>query len=688
MNTLVKQQVKAAFNQYLDAYFTRRDLNEVISLFSPSVTNIGSGDDELTLNYQQVVDIFTRDRQQCPNPISYTLLTENIEVFSEHSALVIATFNTQTLINNLPYLGDGFRLSMFFNLESNEWKIRHIHFSKGEVELNEGESFPLTQMERRNRILEQVVEERTRELSTLNEELRAANIDIQEANFKFESIFENVSDGIIVFDKSAKRFYMVNRRICDYLGYTREEFLNLWIDNLVPYENKERAFEVLLPEAVDQTLISEAIPFISKSGKLLYFDVSARHMRISNSNYHVAVLRDITHKRLSEQLKNEMEVARKASEAKDLFLANISHEIRTPVTGILGMTEILAKTKLDGQQKSFLNIIYDSSKILLDLINDILDISKIEAGKVSLKEEIFDFPAMLSNIKSMFELQAMKSQLYFRMEVSDTLPSRIRTDKHRVEQVLMNLINNAIKFTEKGGITIKVALASQIEKQLKFHVSITDTGIGIYPEQRKKLFQKFEQLDNSFTRTAAGTGLGLVICKELVQLLGGEIGVESEPLKGSTFWFTFNAENCDQGCNCRENEEVSVDNIFFDADLMVVDDKFVNQKVISLMLQNMGCRVDVAKNGQDALELYKPQVHKLIFMDIMMPVMDGITSMQEFRKTHQNLPPIIALTANAMQGDAEKYINLGFDGYLSKPVTEQDLFLMVKKWLCQKKKFA
>jgi len=680
----IKKQVKDVFYSFMDAYFTNRDLDKVLKLFSGKITNIGSGNDEITLNYNEVEALFKRDRQQCPNPITYQILSEDIELISDSCTLYIASLNSSTHINGIPYQGKGYRFSMMICLEDNKWLIRHIHYSKAEEELAEGESFPISQLEERNKKLEQIVAERTRELSSLNEELRRANNNILEAHIKFESVFENVSDGIIVFNQKDRNFYMVNRRICDYLGYPREAFLNLWIDRLVPESFIPHALRVLFPQQHDKLSVSEVLPCISKSGQLLYFDVNARLINIAGKEYHVAVFRDITHKRLSEELRNEMEIARQASEAKDLFLANISHEIRTPVTGIIGMTEILGRTPLNSQQKEYLDIIFDSSKILLELINDILDISKIDAGKIGLKEEVFDFKNMLSNMNSMFEFRAKQKNLSFQINIAHNVPVMIRADRHRLGQIFMNLINNAIKFTEKGGVEVWVSVIDHEQRSFKIKADVQDTGIGIHKSQMKKLFQKFSQLDNSYTRSVAGTGLGLVICKELVCMMGGDIGVESEPLSGSNFWFTFNASSCDEEETEKEKSSVFSKESCMGAGILVVDDKFVNQKVISIMLQNLGCVVDVAKNGKDAVEVYKQGVHQLILMDIMMPVMDGISSMQELHRLHQKMPPIIALTANAMLGDAEKYLNLGFDGYLAKPVTEEDLQNLLQKWLNEK----
>ncbi|NLF42603.1 MAG: response regulator [Bacteroidales bacterium] len=681
----IKKQVKDVFYSFMDSYFTNRDLEKVLKVFSSNITNIGSGNDEITLNYNEAEALFKRDRQQCPNPITYQILHEKIDVISDNCALYIASLNSSTTINGIPYQGKGYRFSILICLEDDKWCIRHIHYSKAEEELEEGESFPIRQIEERNKKLEQIVAERTRELSSLNEELRKANNNILEAHIKFESVFENVSDGIIVFNKKDQRFYMVNRRICDYLGYNRETFLNLWIDKLVPEAFISHALHVLFPQQHDKLSVSEVLPCVSQKGELLYFDVNARLINIAGKEYHVAVFRDITHKRLSEELRNEMEIARQASEAKDLFLANISHEIRTPVTGILGMTEILGRTPLNNQQKEYLDIIFDSSKILLELINDILDISKIDAGKIGLKEEVFDFQNMLSNMKSMFEFRAQQKKLSFQIKIAPNIPVMIRADRHRLGQIFMNLINNAIKFTETGGVEVRVSVIAHNQDAFTIKVEVHDTGIGIQKSQMKKLFQKFSQLDNSYTRSVAGTGLGLVICKELVSMMGGDIGVESEPLVGSNFWFSFNAMSCDEEVTEKEQNYVFSKESCMGAGILVVDDKFVNQKVISIMLQNLGCNVDVAKNGKDAIDVFKHEVHKLILMDIMMPVMDGITSMQELHRLHKKLPPIIALTANAMKGDAEKYLNLGFDGYLAKPVTEEDLQKLLQKWLNEKK---
>jgi two-component system, sensor histidine kinase len=376
----------------------------------------------------------------------------------------------------------------------------------------------------------------------------------------------------------------------------------------------------------------------------------------------------------------EAELAKKANESKNLFLANMSHEIRTPVTGIIGMGEILSRQNLSQDQAASLKVISDSSKALLGLINDMMDISRIEAGKLKITNNPFKLNGLLENIRTLCTPMVINKNNVLNIYMSDSIPEIICTDKYRLEQILMNLVNNAIKFTEGGNIDIFIEADKSSLENIKLKVSVRDTGTGIDPEHKKRIFGQFQQVDKQMQETNIGTGLGLFICKQLVSLLGGEIGVESKPGEGSTFWFTFWSDNkkntSDPDYDSMESDD-SWD-ISLDLNVLLVEDKPVNIKVISLMLQTANCNVDTAANGLEAIENYDPAKHQVVLMDIMMPVMDGVSAMKEIRKKYNNPCPIIAITANAMQGDEDKYIAMGFDAYIAKPVTMGKLTSQLK----------
>jgi len=666
----LEKEIKECYEKFVDYYHIKRDLEAIKSLFSPQITNIGSGNDEMKLDYDSVVEIFERDIEQCPCELEYQEKLVEIVPLNHTQGLVIAKFDMNGTIENVPFAGKDYRFSMIWEKNSDQWLIRHIHLSKGETELKEGESFPVTNIKEKNEWLEKMVNQRTRQLCKLNIEISEANKEITETKQRFETIFEKASDGIIVADWKSHTFFMINQRICDILGYSKPELEDLWLNDLIPEGELSQSLEKILQESAGQIPIAHDIPLLCKNQEIRYFDIRSETIKIKQTNYLVSLYRDITDHKKALMHKQQAEIAKKASEAKNLFLANMSHEIRTPVTGIMGMSEILGKTDLNSEQAEYLEIINSSSKILLTLINDILDITKIEAGKLQLNKSNFRISEIVNTIKTLMKPGLMKKNNKLFVEIDETLPKTIYADKMRLEQVMMNLVNNAMKFTDEGTITIRIKNVPHENGTIK--VDISDTGLGISAEDQTKLFQKFQQIDNSLTRPDDGTGLGLFICKELINLMEGNIGVQSSLGKGSTFWFTFRPEIITEYSPPEINVEMESD-ISLDLNVLLVDDKRVNLQVISIMLQSANCMIDTANNGLEALDRFNPDKHEMVLMDIMMPMMDGVTAMKELRKRYQEVPPIIAITANAMTGDKEKYLAEGFDAYITKPVTMQKL---------------
>lgn len=385
---------------------------------------------------------------------------------------------------------------------------------------------------------------------------------------------------------------------------------------------------------------------------------------------------------IRENLEKKIAVATQMLEFKQKFMAQISHEIRTPLTGVLGITEAFSKTPLNEEQSRYLEILKYSGESLIGIINDVLDYSKIEAGKLELRTKVFSIKEMLQSSVNLFSQNA-KEKVSLELNLPDDMPEYIEADELRLGQVIRNLLSNAIKFTDKGSVKL-FALITEPDAgsgQAMLKVSVKDTGPGIDKSQIGSLFKPFSQLRRDHLRPADGTGLGLSICKEIVEKHGGEIGVISEPGKGSEFWFSVKI-------NVRTKPEESLKKISssvtpFNRTLKVllVEDKEINQRVMKLLLAGMNHKVTLASNGREAITLFRPGMFDLILMDIQMPVMDGMEAAQTLREQYNNsLPPIVGLSANALEGDREKYIAQGMDEYLTKPFNVDAFMKIVEKF--------
>ena len=379
-------------------------------------------------------------------------------------------------------------------------------------------------------------------------------------------------------------------------------------------------------------------------------------------------------------LQREKSIAERSAAFKTQFLANMSHEIRTPLNGIIGMVDLMMHNDtLNDQTKEQVEIIQSSSSDLLNILNDVLDLSKIEAGEIILHHQVFDLHHLIYSVSNLFKTTAANKMLSIQIEIAENVPRWIESDRTRLAQVLSNLVGNAVKFTKDGSICITLNIMKQNQQQSRFKIEVIDTGVGVAEDTQLKLFDEFYQIDQSLATTSKGTGLGLSISKKLVELMQGSMGVNSQLGKGSTFWFTFDGKLVNKSLKLNNSLD---QNILpkYNYRILVVDDNVVNLKITKLMLQKFGCEVELCINAQKAMEIIVPFKYDLIFIDIQMPILDGIELTQILRKTVETLPPIIALSANAMEGDAQKYIDLGVDDYVSKPLTMRSLKAVLKKW--------
>ncbi|HPE87328.1 MAG: response regulator [Bacteroidales bacterium] len=416
-------------------------------------------------------------------------------------------------------------------------------------------------------------------------------------------------------------------------------------------------------------------------------DQRTHELKKANQRLNEEILERRKANHLAEKAKKRAE---EADRLKSTFLANMSHEIRTPMNGIIGMADMMRTTPLTEQQEEYLNLIESSGKTLLAIINDILDLTKIESNQMRLEKVSFNLEEEVQRALKLFHLKAQEKGIRLIFQAEEGIPEILLGDPIRLKQILINLLSNGIKFTEKGSVSLIISILKNNTQTIRLLFKVIDTGMGITSSAISSLFNEFTQSDVSITRKFGGTGLGLAISKKLTHLMKGEIGVESEIEKGSTFWFTveLEKEKTNQPVLQAERIDYSNENKKQQLSILLVEDNLINQKVAIFNLKQLGHAVDLAENGQAAVEKFKTKKYDTILMDIMMPGMDGVEATKTIRKmeAEKHIPDneriyIIAMTANALKGDKEKYLQEGMDNYISKPFQLEDLkkVLIVQK---------
>lgn len=479
----------------------------------------------------------------------------------------------------------------------------------------------------------------------------------------------------------------------DQWGWTADEVIGMQegFVNLVFSEDRERYLKEA-KSSTEQDYAIRSFRVLTKSGEIRWvIDYSTQVESHRFNKLYYGYLLDITsQKSLEAQLMEAKEKAESASMAKTHFLANMSHEIRTPLNGIMGFLQVLMQMEATPEQHEFYNIMYSSGRSLMKIINDILDFSKIESGKLELINSDFNPRLLIEDTMKSFVYNNKNPDLEIRCLINDQVPNVLNGDQLRLKQVLMNLLQNAIKFTEKGFVEVRTDIYTQSDTDIRLLFSVSDSGIGIDPRKQKDIFDNFTQGDALITSKYGGTGLGLSIVKRLVELMNGFIWVESEQEKGSSFFFILPfAKAVEQPALVSQHSHPELKlQALPGMQVLLVEDEPINQAVTRRQLESWEIKVSIAANGQEALDLCAQNSYHAILMDVQMPVMDGITATKTLRLREISKgvhTPIIAFTAAAMVGDRERFLESGMDDYIAKPIDMNMLYALLHKYAQQSK---
>jgi len=517
------------------------------------------------------------------------------------------------------------------------------------------------------------------------------SIALKNSEEKANQLINTTMDGVITLDKE-QNIVMFNPAAENMFGYEAKEVVNQSLDVLIPekYRKKQPGKINLFDDNQEAFSPMKGKKIISgrrSSGESFPVETSLSKMEINGEIFFNAIIRDVT---IQAQAKKELiEAKQLAEDSKELqarFLSNMSHEIRTPMNGILGITRVLQKSKMDAEQQKYLDAIKKSADNLMVIINDILDFSKIEAGKIVIEKTSFNIYDRLEVLKNLLQIKSSEKGVYFEINIEENIPEHIIGDPVRLNQILLNLAGNAIKFTEKGGVTLDVNVLSCENENISIQFEVHDTGIGIPKNRIKDIFSSFTQANSNTTRKFGGSGLGLTITKELIELQGGELKVESAEGIGSTFMFTIDyeidvQEKMIDSTNNNLVEKETLNDIGV-INVLLVEDHDINQMLAIKVLKDWNINVDLAENGLEAVNMVNSNNYDIVLMDISMPIMDGYTATKRIRETlpsPKNGIPIVAMTASALIGENEKCFKAGMNDYVPKPFDADLLLLKIAK---------
>jgi PAS domain S-box-containing protein len=516
---------------------------------------------------------------------------------------------------------------------------------------------------------------------------------------KLRDLVDGAVNGAAVIGDGEPIF--VNAGLAKMLGYeSLDEFIASgkvnFAHNIHPEDLVIVAKRLALRKAGKEPSPKYEVRFRRKTGDYFWVEIAGAMGMWDGQNVSISWISDISERKKAEDaLIQARRTAEAANESKSAFLASMSHEIRTPLNGVLGMAQVLAAQPMPEDQLEMVGTIAESGKVLMALLNDVLDISKIEAGKLEISRVEDDLRASLGRVQKLFLPIAQEKQLGLDFTFDETIPPSVLLDPVRVRQCVSNLVSNALKFTSTGRIAVHASWGEIAGKPI-VSIAVTDTGIGISEAAQSKLFEAFAQADASTARQFGGTGLGLTISRRLARLMGGELSVKSAEGKGSTFTLTFEAERVVKAATVTQLTPASQTASSASAAnlrgrrVLLVDDNRINRQVVKLFLAPLGVAITEAANGQETLDALAQAEFDIVLLDIHMPVMDGPTAIARIRSSDQAWKdvPVIALTADAMAGDAEKYLAMGMTGYVSKPINQRELEQQLAAVLLGPRRFA
>ncbi|MCP5142984.1 MAG: PAS domain S-box protein [Chromatiales bacterium] len=541
--------------------------------------------------------------------------------------------------------------------------------------------------------LTEAFEEMRASLLSNQQQLRATIADARAGEVRYRTILSSMADGLVIIDENGT-VTDINPAAERIFGYTATELQGRNVNMLMPepYRSEHDGYLSRFNASGENVLgRRREVRGQRKDGSTFPLDLTVTEMLIGDVRYFCGIVRDITSAKAAErELVDAREQAEAANRAKSEFLATMSHEIRTPMNGVLGVAQLLADSQLDERQRRFVDLIDQSGQTLLRIINDILDFSKIEAGKVEMEVVPFGLRRTLEALVHLFRPQAEEKGLGLNLVLAERCPENLAGDALRLRQILLNLLGNALKFTEHGSVTVRAECEPAGAGLVRLRLSVEDTGIGIEEGSRGRLFGAFSQADGSTTRRYGGTGLGLAISRRLAELMGGHLDYDSQPGRGSVFRVVLELPTADTLEVLPESGQLRDDPAhgrFRGRRLLLVEDVLTNRMVAQAMLKPYGVEIDLAENGEEAVAMVAVADYDLVLMDVRMPVLDGIAATRRIRAAETQAGPdsahvpIIALTANATLEDRDACLQAGMDDFLSKPLTREALDAALTRWL-------